>query len=62
MVDQGPALDAQCPSWASCLGYVGVAAAVCMSNWGSAVGIIRGVDVFPSNQFVDGVTVYLSVK
>ena len=37
MVDQGPALDAQCPSWASCLGYIGVAAAVCMSNWGSAV-------------------------
>mmetsp|Transcript_125106 Transcript_125106/g.186897 ORF Transcript_125106/g.186897 Transcript_125106/m.186897 type:complete len:211 (+) Transcript_125106:145-777(+) len=38
MVDQGPALDAQCPSWASFLGYLGVAAAVCLSNYGSAMG------------------------
>ena len=27
----------QCPSWATALGYGGVAAAVCLSNWGSAV-------------------------
>jgi hypothetical protein len=27
----------QCPSWAASLGYMGVAAAVCLSNWGSAV-------------------------
>ena len=43
MADQGgPAstLDAtQCPSWAACLGYAGVAAAVCLSNWGSAVSV-----------------------
>ena len=37
MVDQGPPMDAQCPSWAACLGYMGVAAAVCFSNFGSAV-------------------------
>ena len=37
MVDQGPPRDAQCPSWAACLGYMGVAAAVCFSNFGSAV-------------------------
>jgi hypothetical protein len=28
---------AQCPSYAAALGYTGVAAAVCLSNWGSAV-------------------------
>ena len=27
----------QCPSWAAVLGYTGVAAAVCLSNFGSAV-------------------------
>ena len=37
MIDQGPPLDAQCPSWAASLGYMGVAAAVCLSNCGSAV-------------------------
>jgi len=39
MVDQGAMqLEvSQCPSWAACLGYGGVAAAVCLSNWGSAV-------------------------
>lgn len=38
MVDQSPALEVtQCPSWAAALGYMGVAAAVCLSNWGSAV-------------------------
>lgn len=38
MVDQSPSLEViQCPSWASSLGYMGVAAAVCLSNWGSAV-------------------------
>lgn len=37
MVDQGPPMDAQCPSWAASLGYMGVAAAVCLSNCGSAV-------------------------
>ncbi|EEC45449.1 predicted protein [Phaeodactylum tricornutum CCAP 1055/1] len=29
---------AQCPSYAAALGYTGVAAAVCLSNWGSAIG------------------------
>jgi len=38
MVDQGRPVDAQCPSYAVALGYMGVAAAVCLSNWGSAVG------------------------
>mmetsp|Transcript_106124 Transcript_106124/g.307058 ORF Transcript_106124/g.307058 Transcript_106124/m.307058 type:complete len:211 (-) Transcript_106124:102-734(-) len=38
MVDQGPSMDAQCPSWAASLGYMGVAAAVCLSNTGSAMG------------------------
>lgn len=28
---------AQCPSYAAALGYIGVAAAVCLSNWGAAV-------------------------
>jgi hypothetical protein len=28
---------AQCPSYAALLGYIGVAAAVCLSNWGAAV-------------------------
>ena len=39
MVDQSALqLDVtQCPSWAGVLGYGGVAAAVCLSNWGSAV-------------------------
>lgn len=37
MVDQGIPIDAQCPSSAALLGYGGVAAAVCLSNWGSAV-------------------------
>lgn len=37
MVDQAM-VDAQCPSWAAALGYMGVAAAVCLSNWGSAIG------------------------
>ena len=37
MVDQGPPGDAQCPTWAASLGYMGVASAVCLSNWGSAV-------------------------
>lgn len=37
MVDQGSPIDAQCPSSAALLGYGGVAAAVCLSNWGSAV-------------------------
>jgi hypothetical protein len=29
----------QCPSWATALGYMGVASAVCLSNWGSAVRV-----------------------
>jgi hypothetical protein len=38
MVDQGPTLELiQCPSYATGLGYLGVAAAVCFSNFGSAV-------------------------
>lgn len=38
MVDESPQLEVtQCPSWAAALGYMGVAAAVCLSNWGSAV-------------------------
>lgn len=38
MVDSNPQMEpAQCPSYAAALGYMGVAAAVCLSNWGSAV-------------------------
>lgn len=37
MEDQASTTDAQCPTWAASLGYMGVAAAVCLSNWGSAV-------------------------
>ena len=38
MVDSNPQMEpAQCPSYAAALGYLGVAAAVCLSNWGSAV-------------------------
>ncbi len=29
-----------CPSWALSLGYMGVAAGACLSNWGSAVSFI----------------------
>mmetsp|Transcript_22006 Transcript_22006/g.61270 ORF Transcript_22006/g.61270 Transcript_22006/m.61270 type:complete len:209 (-) Transcript_22006:185-811(-) len=36
----------QCPSYAACLGYMGVASAVCLSNWGSAMGTWKaGVSV-----------------
>lgn len=37
-MEQAPTMDAQCPSWASSLGYMGVAFAVCLSNAGSAMG------------------------
>jgi hypothetical protein len=38
MVDETLTLvQAQCPGYAAALGYAGVAAAVCMSNFGSAV-------------------------
>ena len=38
MVDSNTQMEpAQCPSYAAGLGYLGVAAAVCLSNWGSAV-------------------------
>ena len=37
MVDQMSPVDSQCPSWAAALGYMGVASAVCLSNWGAAV-------------------------
>jgi hypothetical protein len=47
MVDQAAvaALDAvaQCPSWAAALGYLGVASAVCLSNWGAAVRVCVNV-------------------
>jgi hypothetical protein len=39
MVDQVTLEVSQCPSWAAALGYGGVAAAVCLSNWGSAVSL-----------------------
>jgi hypothetical protein len=38
--------DAQCPSWAVSLGYLGVASAVCLSNWGSAVSFLETKRVF----------------
>jgi len=44
MVEQEPLGDAQCPSYAVALGYMGVAAAVCLSNWGSAVSAVVGID------------------
>lgn len=37
MADEAPIIDALCPSWATGVGYMGVAAAVVLSNWGSAV-------------------------
>jgi hypothetical protein len=43
MNDDENAADALCPSWASSLGYGGVAAAVVLSNWGSAVRFESGV-------------------
>ena len=46
MVDQGPPVDAQCPSYAVALGYMGVASAVCLSNWGSAVSMKTSVIAF----------------
>ena len=44
MVEQEPLGDAQCPSYAVALGYMGVAAAVCLSNWGSAVSAVVDSD------------------
>lgn len=42
MLQEGVSMDAaQCPSWATALGYMGVAAAVCLSNWGSAIGTYK---------------------
>jgi hypothetical protein len=37
MADEAPITAALCPSWATGVGYMGVAAAVVLSNWGSAV-------------------------
>ena len=37
MADEAQMTDALCPSWATGVGYMGVAAAVVLSNWGSAV-------------------------
>jgi hypothetical protein len=37
MADEAQLTDALCPSWATGVGYMGVAAAVVLSNWGSAV-------------------------
>ena len=31
--------EALCPSWAICVGYTGVAAAVVLNNFGSAVSV-----------------------
>lgn len=42
MLQEGAATDSQCPSWAPVLGYMGVAAAVGLSNWGSAVRLLDG--------------------
>eukprot|EP00545_Synedropsis_sp_CCMP1620_P008028 CAMPEP_0119012432 /NCGR_PEP_ID=MMETSP1176-20130426/6728_1 /TAXON_ID=265551 /ORGANISM="Synedropsis recta cf, Strain CCMP1620" /LENGTH=209 /DNA_ID=CAMNT_0006965391 /DNA_START=57 /DNA_END=686 /DNA_ORIENTATION=- len=38
MADEAPITAALCPSWATGVGYLGVAAAVVLSNWGSAWG------------------------
>ena len=40
MADEAPIVDALCPSWATGVGYMGVAAAVILSNWGSAVSAV----------------------
>jgi hypothetical protein len=46
MVEQSPMLEVnQCPSWAAALGYMGVAVAVCLSNWGAAVSHATGTNV-----------------
>ena len=42
MNDDAPLTAALCPSWAASLGYMGVASAVVLSNWGSAVS--RDID------------------
>lgn len=41
MADEAQITDALCPSWATGVGYMGVAAAVVLSNWGSAVSSHR---------------------
>jgi hypothetical protein len=47
MVDQGQVLQVtQCPSYAAALGYMGVAAAVCLSNWGSAVRVVKRESIY----------------
>jgi hypothetical protein len=40
VADELPITAALCPSWATGVGYMGVAAAVVLSNWGSAVRTI----------------------
>eukprot|EP00978_Attheya_sp_CCMP212_P017346 scaffold46147_cov53-Attheya_sp.AAC.3 len=36
-MEDDEAVNALCPSWAISVGYLGVASAACLSNWGSAV-------------------------
>jgi hypothetical protein len=40
-MDEAPGHVSLCPSWATGVGYMGVAAAVVLSNWGSAVSSPR---------------------
>ena len=60
MVDQGPTADAQCPTWAASLGYMGVAAAVCLSNWGSAVSrrqVVKWMQLVNAGKLVWGISI-----
>jgi hypothetical protein len=53
-------MDAQCPSWAPSLGYMGVAAAVGLSNWGSAVSS-SGVCMVALSGVLDATVSFLMV-
>jgi ATP synthase proteolipid subunit len=48
VADEMPLTAALCPSWATGIGYLGVAAAVVLSNWGSAV---RNMLIFNGNCY-----------
>ena len=68
MVDQAAigassaALDvvSQCPSYAAALGYIGVAAAVCLSNWGAAVRYLMQC-ALPPVSYLDVFTTLFAV-
>ena len=42
-----------CPSWALSVGYLGVASAAVLSNWGSAVSYVYVIDTIKRYVYVN---------